>query len=94
MSLWTSVNDSMLASTLMLPPAFSDASLLSSGRDGLLDNEGHRILLKVANEPGRAKVYDRTMSTLLLRNASLSTSVVMPSLQDMRTAEVHFGPQK
>ena len=92
--LWTPAADGSLSSILVPPAAFSEASILMGSKQGLIDDEAHRILLKVRSEGDRVRVYDRGMPQLLLRSAELSTSVVVPPLDAIASSEVHFGPQR
>jgi len=92
--LWSAAADGSLSSILAPPAAFSEASILMGSKQGLIDDEAHRILLKVRSEGDRVRVYDRGMPQLLLRSAELSTSVVVPPLDAIASSEVHFGPQR
>ena len=78
----------------IVPPAFSDLSLRNMLREGLIDVEAQRILRRVSKNEDNVSVYERSQPTLLVRNPSLSTSVTLPSLDNLRRAEVKFGVQK
>lgn len=77
-----------------IPAAFSEASIMGLQRDGLIDEEGHRILRAIAAKPDRVQVYDRSQPTLLLRNTALSTTVTLPPLDAVSRSEIAFGVQK
>lgn len=79
---------------VVVPPAFSEASLKNLRRDNLIDVEGMHILRKLAQSTDRVQVYDRSQPTLLVRNPSMSTSVTLPALDSMRRTEICFGTQK
>ena len=79
---------------IIVPPAFSEASLKTLRRDNLIDVEGHTILRRLAASSDRVQVYDRSQPTLLVRSASMSTSVSLPALDSMRRTEISFGSQK
>jgi WD40 repeat protein len=77
-----------------IPPAFSEMSLATMLREGLIDAEGHKILRKIAANSDRVEVYDRSQPTLLIRNSSMSTSIQLPVLESVRKTEISFGAQK
>lgn len=77
-----------------IPPAFSDASIASMLREGLIDAEGHRILRKIAANNDRVEVYERSQPTLLIRNPTMSTTIKLPQLEAVRKTEISFGAQK
>ena len=77
-----------------VPNAFSDTSLNQSMSDGWIDEEAHRMLLKVGASEAHTDAYDRVAGNFLLRNPALSTSVEIPALNQLRTSEVSFGSQK
>lgn len=78
----------------VIPPPFSEASIVSLQRENLIDNEGRRILREVAAKIDRVQVYERSQPTLLIRNAALSTSVTLPPLDQVKKTEIFFGAQK
>lgn len=78
----------------IVPPAFSDLSLKSMLREGLIDVEAQRILRRVGKNADNVSVYERSQPTLLIRNPSMSTSVTLPSLDNIRRTEIPFGVQK
>lgn len=75
-------------------PAFSEASVNALQREGLIDTEGRAILRKIGMNPDRVQVYDRSQPTLLIRNPSMSTSIQLPALEQVRKTEINFGMQK
>ena len=77
-----------------VPPAFSDQSLKAMLREGLIDVEAMRILRKVGKNADNVSVYERSQPTLLVRSPSMSTSVTLPSLDNIRRTEIQFGVQK
>lgn len=77
-----------------IAPAFSEASIVALHRENLIDNEGMRILRQVASKVDRVQVYDRSQPTLLVRNPSMSTSVTLPPLEQVKKTEILFGAQK
>jgi hypothetical protein len=79
---------------VVVPPAFSEASLKTLARDNLIDVEGHTILRRLAASSDRVQVYDRSQPTLLVRSPAMSTSVTLPALDSMRKTEIAFGTQK
>lgn len=78
----------------IVPPAFSDLSLKAMLREGLIDVEAQRILRRVSKNEDNVSVYERSQPTLLVRSPSMSTSVTLPSLDNLRRTEVKFGVQK
>jgi len=78
----------------VVPPAFSDLSLKSMLREGLIDVEAQRILRRVGKNADNVSVYERSQPTLLIRSPSMSTSVTLPSLDNIRRTEIPFGVQK
>ena len=63
-------------------------------REGLIDVEAQRILRRVSKNEDNVSVYERSQPTLLVRSPSMSTSVTLPSLDNLRRTEVKFGVQK
>lgn len=78
----------------VIDPPFSDGSLRRMMREGAIDGEGMRILRKIGRDDEAVNVYDRSQPTLLLRNATLSTSVTLPPLGGGQITEIKFGVQK
>jgi len=93
-SLWSNADDGSLSTILVPPAAFSEASLAFGSKQGLIDDEAHRILLRMGHDADRVKVYDRGLPHLMLRSAQLSTSVKVPPLDAIAPSEIHFGPQR
>lgn len=79
---------------VIVPPAFSEASLKTLRHENAIDAEGLHILRKLAQSSDRVQVYDRSQPTLLVRSPALSTSVTLPALDSMRRTEISFGSQK
>jgi hypothetical protein len=77
-----------------VPPAFSDQSVKNMLREGLIDIEAQRILRRVGRNADNVSVYERSQPTLLVRSPSMSTSVTLPSLDNIRRTEISFGVQK
>lgn len=77
-----------------IAPAFSEASIVAMHRENMIDNEGMRILRQVGAKVDRVQVYDRSQPTLLIRNTSMSTSVTLPPLEQVKKTEILFGAQK
>ena len=79
---------------LCVAPAFSEQSINALQREGLIDTEGRQILRRIANNSDRVQVYDRSQPTLLIRNPTMSTSISLPNLEQVRSTEISFGAQK
>jgi hypothetical protein len=77
-----------------IPPAFSELSLYAMLKEGLIDVEAQRILRKVSKNSDSVSVYERSQPTLLIRNPSMSTTVLLPPLDSIRRTEINFGVQK
>jgi WD40 repeat protein/Ca2+-binding EF-hand superfamily protein len=95
--MWCQSGDPRLApggKSFTLPDAFSAVSLEASRNDGYLDDESHRYLRHLSKDLETCDQYERVADTIMLRNAKLSTSVVIPELNSMRQSEVNFGAQK
>jgi hypothetical protein len=75
-------------------PAFSDSSLRQMMREGLIDADGLHMLRKIGKDSEAVTVYERSISTLVLRSPSLSTTVTLPALGTTQLTEVKFGAQK
>lgn len=97
-SLWSLADDMQTsdnsAKVFSVPPAFSEASLSSAMRQGVIDGEGFRILRRIGSKPDKVAAYDRLQAQVLLRNPSMSVSFEMPSSENIRRSEVEFGDQK
>ena len=74
-----------------VPPAFSEASLASLHREGLVDGEGYKILKSVGAIPDRLQVYDRSQPMPLLRIPGLSASVELPPIETVKRVRCAEG---
>ena len=96
-ALWTIAGEPTRKSKekIRVPPPFSEESLDQAQADGILDEESHKLLRHFATTSDKVHQYtNSTKGTILLRSASLSTSIALPAIESMRRAEISFGVQK
>jgi len=75
--------------------AFSEESLEQSMAAGVIDEESFTLLKTFSASRNNVHQYmNSTKGTVLLRNATHSTTIELPALDDMRRAEISFGVQK
>ena len=96
-ALWSIASENLKgnASATVVPNAFSEESLARSNAEGTIDEESHTILRGFSVDKSKVSQYtDTNKGVILLRSPSLSTSIELPHLENMRRAEVSFGNQK
>lgn len=94
-ALWNIAGEGSSKKKVRVPIAFSEDSLVQSMNEGVIDEESFTLLKTFSSSKNNIHSYlNSTKGTVLLRNASFSTSIQLPVLDDMRRAEISFGPQK
>jgi hypothetical protein len=68
--------------------------MLGGFKSGLFDKESLSLLRRVSSQPDKVAAYEHVHDTLLLRSATLSTSIEIPKGSSFSQAEVLFGEQK
>ena len=93
--MWTISHELQKSEKVRIAPAFSEESLVQSMGEGTLDEESFNILKKFSSSRSNVNQYmNSTKGTVLLRSATLSTGIELPAIDEMRRAEILFGPQK
>eukprot|EP00605_Chrysophyceae_sp_TOSAG23-4_P000072 GSChrysophyteH1.ASY1.ANO1.74.1 assembled CDS len=83
------------ANKMRVAKAFTEESLVQSMNEGIIDEESFGLLKSFSGNRSNVSQYmNSTKGTILLRNPTLSTSIELPAIEDMRRAEIAFGPQK
>lgn len=86
---WDNANDFMRNPV----NAFSSSSITDGYKDGVLDDESHKLLRILNKDEFRTKAFDRVIPGVLLRNVAMSTTFKFPD-SDVCHSEVNFGQQK
>ena len=73
--------------------AFSASSIINGCKDGILDDESHKILRILNKDKFRTKAFDRVVPGVQLRNVAKSAKFKFPDA-DVCHAEVSFGHQR
>jgi hypothetical protein len=92
-SLW-STPDIAYDGRAHIPAAFSDYSINSCLKDGIIDGEAYHILRRIGARADKVAVYEKTQPVILLRNPALSVNFEMPSNLMSNCGEAEFGSQK
>eukprot|EP01038_Epipyxis_sp_PR26KG_P009407 gene9407-12668_t len=87
-------NNSNTIQEVKVNPAFSESSLNSALKEGLMDPDAIRMLRRLAYDADKVEVYERSQPIMLLRNPSMSVHVELPNIENIRKAEINFGQQK
>jgi hypothetical protein len=91
-NLWSQPKD-IFRTNYDTPTAFSAESMLSGFRNGEFDKESLGILRRVSSQPDKVSAYEHINDTLLLRSATMSTSIEIPKGSGFKQSEVLFGSQ-
>jgi hypothetical protein len=73
--------------------AFSTSSIQEGSKDGLIDDESHKILRILSKDEFRTKAFDRVVPGVMLRNVAMATSFKFPD-SEVNHSEINFGQQK
>ena len=77
-----------------LPKAFSDNSLIFSEYIPRVEEEPLKMLRDIAaSGPAKIQVYENNQPSLLLRSPARSTSILVPTLSEVKADEAIFGSQ-
>lgn len=73
--------------------AFSTSSIDDGYKDGVIDDESHKMLRILNKDEFRTKAFDRVIPGVMLRNVAMSTTFQFPT-SEINHAEMSFGMQK